>query len=194
MTTVPEVVRSLHDHLGRAAIPHAFGGAIALAYAVPEPRATIDVDLNVFVDTSEAARAFAALPGDVQWSDDDVTLAVRDGQVRVWWDDVAIDLFFDYHPFHEDAARGALEVPFGEVAIPVLAADHLAVFKAFFNRTKDWADIESMVEGGALDRRFVEGWLRRLLGPDDERLERLAATFATAAQAAPPVPRLPPLG
>src|SRR5947209_7381077 len=29
-------------------IPHAFGGALALAYYA-EPRATIDIDLNVFV-------------------------------------------------------------------------------------------------------------------------------------------------
>ncbi|MBI1843131.1 MAG: hypothetical protein HYR89_00725, partial [Actinobacteria bacterium] len=29
-------------------VPHAFGGALALAYYA-EPRATIDIDLNVFV-------------------------------------------------------------------------------------------------------------------------------------------------
>ena len=31
-----------------AAIPHAFGGALALAYYA-EPRTTIDIDLNLFV-------------------------------------------------------------------------------------------------------------------------------------------------
>ena len=34
-----------------AGIPHAFGGALALAYYA-EPRATIDIDVNVFVPTT----------------------------------------------------------------------------------------------------------------------------------------------
>ena len=35
---------------GLAAVPHAFGGALALAYWA-EPRATVDIDVNVFVPT-----------------------------------------------------------------------------------------------------------------------------------------------
>jgi hypothetical protein len=47
------------------------------------------------------------------------------------------------------------------------------VFKAFFNRTKDWADLEAMIEAGALDVDRVLGVLLRTLGPRDERIERL---------------------
>ena len=193
MTTVVEVVRALHHDLGHAGIPHAFGGAIALAYAVGEPRATVDVDLNVFVDAAEARGAFTELPAGVRWTRRDVDRAVRDGQVRVWWDEVAVDLFFDYHPFHTDAARHAFDAPFGEGTIPVLAARHLAVFKAFFDRAKDWVDIESMARAGALDVAFVESWLGRLLGPEDHRIGRLHATVARAAEPDAPAPRLPPL-
>ena len=32
-------------------------------------------------------------------------------------------------------------MPFADTTIPVSGATELAVFKAFFNRTKDWADI-----------------------------------------------------
>ena len=39
----------------------------------------------------------------------------------------------------------------------------LAVFKAFFNRTKDWADIEAMIEAGSLDGDRVVGVLVRYL-------------------------------
>ena len=45
---------ALHDALDEAAIPHAVGGAIALGYYA-EPRATIDVDINVFVPVTEHA-------------------------------------------------------------------------------------------------------------------------------------------
>ncbi len=40
------------DH-ALSSIPHAFGGALALAYYA-EPRATIDIDLNVFVPVAPA--------------------------------------------------------------------------------------------------------------------------------------------
>jgi hypothetical protein len=49
------------------------------------------------------------------------------------------------------------------------------VFKAFFSRTKDWADLEAMAEAGALDVAAVVGVLAAYLGPDDERIERLLA-------------------
>ena len=45
---LPEKLIALHHALDDAGIPHAVGGAIALGYYA-EPRATIDVDINVFV-------------------------------------------------------------------------------------------------------------------------------------------------
>ena len=191
MTTVPEVVRAVHAALDDAGVPHAFGGAIALAYAVPEPRGTIDVDVNVFVGSEEAGRAFSALPAGVTWDDGDVERVARDGQVRVWWDEVPLDLFFDYHRLHEEAAAGAVHVPFGDTTIRVLAPDHLAVFKAFFDRTKDWADLEAMAGCGSFDADAVLGWLERLLGADEPRLARLRAIVEAAGQPAAPPPQLP---
>lgn len=191
MTTVPEVVRAVHAALDDAGVPHAFGGAIALAYAVPEPRGTIDVDVNVFVRSAEARRAFAVLPAGVAWDDADVERVERDGQVRVWWDEVPLDLFFDYHRLHEEAATGAVHVPFGDTTIRVLAPDHLAVFKAFSDRTKDWADLEAMAECGSFDADAVLGWLERLLGTDEPRLARLRAIVDAAGQPAGPPPQLP---
>ena len=190
MITVPAVVVAVHDDLAAAGIPHAFGGAIALAYAVPEPRGTIDVDVNIFVDAADARRAFDALPAGVTWRDADVERAVRDGQVRVWWDAVPLDLFFDYHDLHREVAAGAVTVPFGDRTIRVLAPDHLAIFKAFFDRTKDWADLEAMAAEGSFDADAVAGWLERLLGPDDPRLDRLRRVVAAAGVEVPP-PTLP---
>jgi len=47
------------------------------------------------------------------------------------------------------------------------------VFKAFFDRTKDWADIEAMHAAGTLDIPAVAGVLAVYLGADDARLARL---------------------
>jgi hypothetical protein len=47
------------------------------------------------------------------------------------------------------------------------------VFKAFFDRTKDWADIEAMIEVESLDAHVVLGWLVDLLGARDHRVTRL---------------------
>jgi hypothetical protein len=47
------------------------------------------------------------------------------------------------------------------------------VFKAFFNRTRDWADLEAMAQAGQLDTDAVGAFLVDLLGKDDPRLERL---------------------
>ncbi len=47
------------------------------------------------------------------------------------------------------------------------------MFKAFFDRTRDWADLEAMLEAGTLDVEAVVGVLARHLGADDHRIERL---------------------
>lgn len=62
-----------------------------------------------------------------------------------------------------------------EEELPFLACTDLAVFKAFFNRTRDWADLEDMAAAGALDRDRVLGILVEYLGPGDERVARLYA-------------------
>jgi hypothetical protein len=166
---------AVHDALDAASLPHAFGGAIALAYCTEEPRGTRDIDVNIFVDSSEAAAALHALPAAVTIGDDDIATAGRDGQVRVWWEDTPVDVFLDVHDFHRAIPSDVREVPFEGRTIPVLGCTALVVFKAMFNRTKDWADIEAVIDAGALDLTDALGWLVRVLGPDDPAVDRLAS-------------------
>lgn len=56
---------------------------------------------------------------------------------------------------------------FVKIVIPILGADALAVFKAMYNRTKDWADIEAILKVNSIDKSRVIGWPVRLLGVDD---------------------------
>jgi hypothetical protein len=164
---------AIRDALDGAGFAHAFGGAIALAYCTEEPRGTRNVDVNVFADADRAADVLAALPAGVVVNTVDIDAARRNGQVRVWWDDTPVDVFFDVHAFHDEAASGVRIVPFSGVSIPVLGCTALAVFKVVFNRTKDWADLEAMLEVDGFDRSVVVGWAVRLFGPADDRTARL---------------------
>jgi len=94
------------------------------------------------------------------------------------WDATTIDLFFAYDRFHDAAARGRHLVPFGDATIPVLAAEHLVVCKAVYNRPRDWVDIDAMVAAdAAVDVAEVLRWVGRIAGDDDPRYERVAAVL-----------------
>lgn len=175
MSLLARRLLAVHDGLVAAALPHAFGGAIALAYCTEEPRGTRDLDVNVFVDPTRAKQVLAALPEAVALSAADLRSAEAEGQVRLWWEDTPIDLFLDIHRFHEEVARGVREVPFMDRTIPVLGCGGLAVFKALFDRTKDWADIEAMVEAGAIDTADALSWVTRLVGAEHPAAKRMAA-------------------
>jgi hypothetical protein len=172
---VPEKMLAIHDGLQRAGLDHAFGGALALAWCTQQARGTIDVDVNVFVGPERTAAALDALPSGVVATDDDRRLLRRDGQARLWWGTTPVDLFLSTTPFHDAAATRVRWEPFGGALLPFLSCDDLAVFKAFFNRTKHWADLEAMREAGTLDLASVAGVLATLLGPGDERIAKLLA-------------------
>lgn len=185
---LPERVVALHEALAAARIPHAIGGAIALAYSTDEPRGTRDIDVNVFVEVDRAADVLAALPDGVAAGPDAAAKIARDGQIRLWWDDTPVDLFFDYDPIHAQARRHARTVPYEGTTIPVLAAVELAVFKSVFDRSRDWADIEDMVRSRALDVDAVRSALRELFEPDDERFARLDEAARRGSSHAEPTP------
>lgn len=173
--TLTDKLVAVHDALAGASIAHAFGGALALAWCTERARGTIDLDLNVFVGPDAAGRVFDALPPGVAWSPAKVAAARHDGQVRLWWDEVPLDLFFNVSEFHEEVAQRVRFEPFAGRDVPFLACDDLVVFKAFFDRTRDWADLEDMAAAGTLDATAALGTLVRYLGPDDPRVERLGA-------------------
>ncbi len=159
-------------------IPHAFGGAIALAYHA-EPRATIDIDVNVFVPVERADDVLDPL-GRLGAEIGAATKSVRrDSQVRIMWDNTPIDVFFSYDPFHDAADHAAIEVPFADHTIRVLCATHLTICKAVFDRPRDWIDIEAMIALGThIDTAEALRWVGRIAGDEDPRFDRLAALLS----------------
>jgi len=171
--TLGERIRTLHRALKEHDVPHAFGGAVALAYTTEEPRGTRDIDLNVFVPAENAANVLRLLPPGIDQPAGTVDKLARDGQIRLFWDDTPVDLFLDYAPIHEEAARHRRNVPFEGETIPVLGPVELAIFKAMFNRLRDWGDLEEMAKADMLDYDAVRDALAEMVEPDDERLMRL---------------------
>lgn len=154
-------------------MPHAFGGALALAWCTQRARGTIDIDVNIFVDTTRSSEVLKALPKGVRFEERESAMLEREGQVRIWWDQTPLDIFLDTTPFHQDVFRRVRWEAFAGTQVPFISCHDIAVFKAFFNRTKDWADLEEMQAAGTLDLNRVLGVLVEYVGVDDERVRRL---------------------
>jgi hypothetical protein len=163
---------TLHQALQANGLQHAFGGALALAWCTERARGTIDIDINIFIPATDFAVALAALPSGIPISKEDRQTLQRDGQARFWWDKTPVDIFLNSSALHEGMVdRIHWETLAGE-RLPFLSCQDLAVFKAFFNRTKDWADLEDMQAAGTLDKTYLVATLVQYLGVDDERVQK----------------------
>jgi len=179
VSTLTLAQRVLAIEAALSEIPHAFGGALALAYYA-EPRATIDIDLNVFVPAERFSDVAVPLGRLGAASDNPLVAAIvqRDGQARVMWDATPIDLFFAYDSFHDAAGAARHVVPFGGGTIPILAAEHLIVCKAVFNRPKDWVDIDAMLAADTdVNVAEVTRWVARIAGDEDPRYNRIVSVL-----------------
>jgi hypothetical protein len=176
-----EKVASLARALAEADVPHAFGGAIALAYYAT-PRGTQDVDVNVFLPASAFERVLAAiLPLGVEPPTATMRRTLeRDEQVRLLWDGTPLDLFFSYNELHDACVERQRKVPFGAERITILSPEDLAIFKVLFARDKDWRDLHEMLFAQApdFDVAYAIGWLERIVAPADARLVRFRALHA----------------
>ncbi len=176
-----DAIVSLHESLEEAALPHAFGGALALAWCTGEPRATADIDLNIFVDPSRAAEVVSGLPATLLATEEQLTRLIDDGQVRLMWERIPVDIFLSNAAFHDVVAKDVALYPFAGTRLPFLSCASLGVFKAFFNRDKDWVDIREMLRARRLDADQLLGRLVHLLGPDDPRVTSLLESIDEVA-------------
>jgi len=189
MSELVEKLFAIHDALTKASVPHAFGGAIALAFCVEEPRGTRDLDVNIFVDAAKAERTLAHLPAGVAITDSDIAKVKRDGQARLDWDGTPVDVFLNNVPLHEAVAEAVVWVPLAGRQIPVLDCASLAIFKAFFDRTKDWADMEAIAQATPEDIDIAAATIADLVGPDDPAVARLESLIPLDVGRGRTVPR-----
>lgn len=172
----------VYQRLTGAGIDCAIGGALALAYHVDNPRTTDDIDLNVSVGSESAAAVLTLMPDDLPWTKQTIERICRDDQVRIMWpvdgeDDLPLDLFFIAGDFHEVVRTRTELVPMMDATVRILSATDLTVFKALFNRSKDWPDIESMLRAhdSTVDLDEAIRWVAEIVGRGDPRSERLGS-------------------
>jgi hypothetical protein len=106
--------------------------------------------------------------------------AVVREQVRIEWAGTPIGLFFAYDPFHDSCRHRTVFVEFLTTIIPILSAEDIAIFKALYNRAKDWLDIEQLLatQAGAFDASYVRRWIGGMLPDTDPARTRLEALMA----------------
>ena len=178
MISLVDRILTIHQLLDKADVGHAFGGALALAYCTGEPRATRDIDINIFLPAEQVLVVQKALHSVIEFTDSQLKYLEAEGQTRVFWGETPVDLFFNVSDLHQHMSLKTSQGILNGVEIPVLSAEFLAIFKVMFNRTKDWADLEAMVEEGSFDNDFVVSQLVDLLGAQDARIERLIRLVA----------------
>ncbi len=173
MTVLGDKVLALHAALDQAGLPHAFGGALALGWCTRQARGTNDIDLNIFVPPAAVRRVLKALPPEVVATEKNAAELRRDGQSRLSWGATPVDIFLTTDEFHEHVSTRLSLEPFQGVVVPFLSCTDLAVFKAFFDRRRDWADIEEMMVAHTIDADAVAAVVADLLGADDIRISKL---------------------
>lgn len=173
----PEKVLALHQILEERDIPYAIGGAVALAYC-SRARATVDIDIGIFLPPEEKERVADALNEvfPIPNREDFLREVDRNQQGYTAWGSTKIDVFFSTVALHESMARRARMVSFGGAEIRVLSPEDLVVCKASFDRSKDWFDIENICKymGSELDIDYIDSWLSGSFGEDDPRVSRMA--------------------
>jgi hypothetical protein len=194
LESLVEVVTSLIDHLESSQMPYAFGGAIALS-AWSEPRATTDVDLNLWVDDAQLPEAVKLLreagvaielEAAVRGSRERGMFAAPHGSYRV-------DVFVPSVPFYDEALKRRMRVTLAMRQTWVLSPESLAVFKMLFFRPKDLVDLARLIEvrRPPIDVAFVRGWLLDMVGSDDVRVAKWDELTRSSPRPLPPSPRRP---
>jgi hypothetical protein len=157
----------------RHAVSYALGGALAYGqYGIP--RATNDVDVNVFVGLDSLGPLFSALRClGIEIDEAGARRRAEDeGLFIVHLADYRIDVFTPSIDFSWEAERTRVRRTVDGVSVWFLSAEALCIFKLLFFRGKDIVDLERLiaVQGTALDGSYVRERIVDMLGEDDPRV------------------------
>lgn len=170
MSALIDTVFEMDDFLGDLGVRYAVGGGLALQ-RYSNPRVTVDIDLNLALPFASATELVDALE----------PLGYRPMTPSESWVPIAgvrfhrerspvVDIFFACDKYHDTIMLNAVRMPFEtsgrKRTLLVLSADDLVVVKMSFNRSKDWTDIESMIDSGtAINPEYVSVQLVSWRGP-----------------------------
>lgn len=165
-----DAIASIIDQLESAGIDYAIGGAVSYS-AWAEPRATRDIDLNIWVTSDRLDYALDVLAAAGVYVDRAV--AHNDADERGMFvgnhGEYRVDVFVPSVPFYAEALQRRRRVRLANRDTWVLSPETLAVFKMLFYRPKDLVDVQRLLEvqGSRMDPEFVRRSLVEMLGEDD---------------------------
>jgi hypothetical protein len=164
------LVANTLEHHG---IAYAIGGALAYGqYGIP--RATNDVDVNVFIELADLDTVFTAFRALGVAIDAPAarSAAEREGLIVLRLADFRLDVFTPSIDFAWEAARTRVRHTVDGVGVWFLSVEALCVFKLLFFRGKDVVDLERLVavQGQAIDASYVRSQIAAMLGEDDLRV------------------------
>ena len=177
------LARRLADALDAEDLSYAIGGALALGHYTP-PRATVDVDLNVFIAVPEEIDTLLGCLQRCGFEPDDVSTvertAVEEGRFRGRIHGMRLDVFVPAIDLYASLERGRRQVSFAGRPGWIVGPEDLATLKMLFFRRKDLADVEALVRalGDGLNRAGVRARLVEMMGDKDERVREWDAIVA----------------
>lgn len=161
--TAAEVARAVADVLDRHGLGYAIGGAIALGFYAA-PRATIDVDINIFVPPADGLSVALRALSDAGFAphEDEATLHARanaEGQFRGTISGLRVDVFVPAIAYYAELADRRRQVVLLGRPAWILGPEDLVVLKLMFFRRKDLADVEALLrdQGVSVDRARCGG-------------------------------------
>jgi hypothetical protein len=171
-STPDQVAVELARRFDDFGIDYAIGGALAMGLW-SEPRATLDVDLTLFLNPADAGQVVKVLEtlgclGDF----DQVKASLNElGYCRVSWRDCFVDVFLPTSEFLWQAKHRRTTVRFGGHDLRFWNAEVMAVLKLMFFRPKDLVDLKRLVEaqGPNLDHNWIRQKIIEVFGEHDPR-------------------------
>jgi hypothetical protein len=158
--------------LGAAQVPYAIGGALAYGqYGIP--RATNDVDINIFLEPSALGPALEVLRSAGLAFDSNAAIrdAMATGMFEAHIGPFRLDVFTPSVAFSWEAERTRRTFKIDGHEVCFLSPESLCVFKLLFFRGKDLVDLERLVTvmGSALDTAYVRRHIVEMMGEEDPR-------------------------
>jgi hypothetical protein len=174
VVTSVDVARLLADTLVKNHIEYAIGGALAVAYYA-NPRATVDVDINIFAPPETGLDHVLEVLKSVGFEPDNAATLSRtakeDGQFRGRLAGIRVDVFVPAIAFYAALNTRKRQVSLLDGPLNILGPEDLLILKMMFFRRKDLADAEAMLRGGnVIDLNQVRTTLVEFVGAQDERI------------------------
>ena len=132
----------------------AIGGAIAASYYI-EAVATEDLDVFAFLAPSPSGLLLGPLYERLR------QLGGRVQNEHVVIGTWPVQILPAYTPLVEEAVMNARDLPFKNVRVPVVSAEHLCAIALQTGRAKDYARVNAFIEAGAVDRVALRGLIDR---------------------------------